>query len=85
MQKKQKRIHDQGIDMSGRKEQMMTISAEVLKDRIMTGGEYALIDVRTEGAFAKAHLLFAVSVPLDRLELKFDRLVPRLETPHRAL
>ena len=59
----------------------MTISAEVLKDRIMTGGEYALIDVRTEGAFAKAHLLFAVSVPLERLELKFDRLVPRLDTP----
>ena len=60
---------------------MMSISAEVLKERIITGREYALIDVRTEGAFAKAHLLFAVSVPLDRLELKFDRLVPRLDTP----
>ena len=36
---------------------------------------------RTEGAFAKAHLLFAVSVPLERLELKFDRLVPRPDTP----
>ena len=60
---------------------MITISAEVLKERIMTGREYALIDVRTEGAFAKAHLLFAVSVPLERLELKFNRLVRRPDTP----
>ena len=60
---------------------MKTISADELKERIIAGRELALIDVRTTGEFAKAHLLFAVSVPLDKLELVFDQLVPRLGTP----
>ena len=60
---------------------MKTISADELKERIISGREFALIDVRTTGEFAKAHLLFAVSVPLDKLELVFDQLVPRLGTP----
>ena len=60
---------------------MKTISADELKERIISGREFALIDVRTTGEFAKAHLLFAVSVPLDKLELEFNQLVPRLGTP----
>ena len=44
---------------------MKTISADELKERIIAGRELALIDVRTTGEFAKAHLLFAVSISLD--------------------
>ena len=60
---------------------MNSISAEELKTQIVSGKEFALIDVRTKGEFAKAHLLFAVSIPLDKLELVFHQLVPRFETP----
>ncbi len=56
---------------------MNSISAEELKTRIVSGKEFALIDVRTKGEYAKAHLLFVVSIPLDKLELVFHQLVPR--------
>jgi rhodanese-related sulfurtransferase len=42
--------------------------------------ELALIDPREEGAFGRAHLLLAVNVPLSRLELLIERLVPRKST-----
>ncbi len=42
--------------------------------------ELALIDVREERIFSESHLLFARSVPLSRLELRFARLVPRRAT-----
>ena len=60
---------------------MNSISAEELRKRIVSGKEFALIDVRTKGEFAKAHLLFSVSIPLDKLELVFHQLVPRFKTP----
>ena len=60
---------------------MKTISADQLKEKIISGKEFTLIDVRTKGEFAKAHLLFAVSIPLDKLELVVDQLIPRLGTP----
>ena len=44
------------------------------------GAELALIDVREELTFSQNHLLWARSVPLSRLELRFARLVPRLTT-----
>ena len=44
------------------------------------GEELALIDVREELIFSQNHLLWARSVPLSRLELRFARLVPRLAT-----
>src|SRR3981081_2409350 len=44
------------------------------------GREIALIDVREELTFSQNHLLFARSVPLSRLELRFLRLVPRRTT-----
>ncbi len=44
------------------------------------GEELALIDLREELIFSQSHLLFARSVPLSRLELRFARLVPRLAT-----
>ena len=45
-----------------------------------TTRELALIDVREERIFSESHLLFARSVPLSRLELRFARLVPRRAT-----
>jgi len=43
--------------------------------------EIALIDLREEDPFAKAHPLFAACLPLSRLELEvFDR-IPRRDTP----
>jgi len=44
------------------------------------GEELALIDVREELIFSRSHLLWARSVPLSRLELRFARLVPRRAT-----
>ena len=42
--------------------------------------ELALIDLREELIFSQNHLLWARSVPLSRLELRFARLVPRRTT-----
>ena len=47
---------------------------------LVDGGELTLIDVREERTFSESHLLFARSVPLSRLELRFAALVPRLDT-----
>src|SRR5271165_3682701 len=44
------------------------------------GEELAIIDVREELLFSRGHLLFARSVPLSQLELKFAPLVPRRGT-----
>ncbi len=57
------------------------ISAPALRDSIVSGRELALLDVREGGVFAHGHLLFAVSLPLSRLEFHIDGLVPRRGTP----
>src|SRR5262249_24116457 len=44
------------------------------------GQELALLDVREELIFSRAHLLWARSVPLSRLELLAGRLVPQQGT-----
>jgi rhodanese-related sulfurtransferase len=44
-------------------------------------GELALLDVREQGAFARAHILLASNAPLSRLEIDVPRLVPRRATP----
>ncbi|MBK9608611.1 MAG: thiosulfate sulfurtransferase [Betaproteobacteria bacterium] len=44
------------------------------------GGELALLDVREEGVFSHGHLLFAVPLPLSRLEERLPLLVPRTGT-----
>jgi rhodanese-related sulfurtransferase len=56
------------------------IGAAALRAMLLDGAELALIDVREERIFSEGHLLFARSVPLSRLELRFKRLVPRLAT-----
>jgi rhodanese-related sulfurtransferase len=57
-----------------------TVTASELKAMLHDGQELALLDVREEGAFSKRHLLFAGSLPLSRLELRVDALVPRRGT-----
>ncbi|MBL8690582.1 MAG: thiosulfate sulfurtransferase [Rhodospirillaceae bacterium] len=53
------------------------LPAPDLKAMITDGDELAILDVREEGVFARRHLLFASSLPLSRLELRIDALVPR--------
>ena len=53
------------------------VSARQLKAQLHDGGEIALLDAREEGVFHARHLLLASCVPLSRLELLIDDLVPR--------
>ncbi len=56
------------------------LTAPAVKGMLGDGAELALIDVREELTFSQNHLLWARSVPLSRLEIRFARLVPRLTT-----
>src|SRR5215472_8115779 len=56
------------------------VEADALKAMLADGQELAIVDLREELIFSQSHLLFARSVPLSRLELKFARLVPRRGT-----
>ncbi|HVV61662.1 MAG TPA: rhodanese-like domain-containing protein [Pseudolabrys sp.] len=56
------------------------VSPATVKTMLGDGGELALIDVREELIFSRNHLLWARSVPLSRLELRFAQLVPRRAT-----
>jgi rhodanese-related sulfurtransferase len=53
------------------------VNARQLKAQLHDGGEIALLDAREEGIFHARHLLLASCVPLSRLELLIDDLVPR--------
>lgn len=57
------------------------ISAHELRKRFSGTDEYSLIDVREQGEFSKGHLLMACCIPLSRMELVIDDLVPELATP----
>ena len=61
--------------MSGNK--IKIIDARALKAQLHDGGELALLDAREELPFGRRHLLMASCVPLSRLELLVDDLVPR--------
>src|SRR3954454_11235098 len=56
------------------------ISAGQLKAQLHDADEIALLDAREEGVFHARHLLLASCVPLSRLELLIDDLVPRRST-----
>ena len=53
------------------------VSPSDLMAMIVDGGELALLDLSEEGTFGDGHLLFAVPMPLSRLEMIVDDLVPR--------
>jgi rhodanese-related sulfurtransferase len=56
------------------------LDPHAVKALLGDGEELAIIDLREELIYSQSHLLFARSVPLSRLELKFARLVPRRAT-----
>ena len=56
------------------------VDARGLKAQLHDGGEIALLDAREEEPFSRRHLLLASCVPLSRLELMVDDLVPRRGT-----
>ncbi len=56
------------------------LGADELKRQLHDGDEIALVDAREEGIFFHRHLLLASCVPLGRLELLVDDLVPRRST-----
>ena len=56
------------------------IATPDLRERIVAGGEFALLDVRESGPFARGHVLTASNLPLSRLELGVAALVPRKAT-----
>jgi rhodanese-related sulfurtransferase len=56
------------------------INAVALKAMEADGKELAIIDPREEGVFGEAHLLYAVNMPLSKLELNVFRMVPRNST-----
>ena len=57
-----------------------TVTPQDLRRMLEDEDELALLDVREEGVFGRSHLLFAVNLPLSRLELRLYDLVPRLGT-----
>jgi rhodanese-related sulfurtransferase len=61
-------------------EAVRRIDARGLKTQLHDGGEIALLDARGELPFSRRHLLLASCVPLGRLELLVDDLVPRRTT-----
>ena len=59
---------------------LKAISPTSLRAMLDDGRELALIDVREELIYSQNHLLWARSVPLSRIELRFAQLVPRKDT-----
>ena len=53
------------------------IGAEELNDLLQGEEEIALLDAREELSFGQAHILYASCMPLSRLELLADAMVPR--------
>ncbi len=56
------------------------LNPEAVRSMLGDGQEIALVDLREELLFSQNHSLWARSIPLSRLELKFARLVPRRAT-----
>src|SRR5436305_11427417 len=56
------------------------LDPQAVKAMLSDGRELALVDLREELIFSRNHLLWARSIPLSRLELRFARLVPRRDT-----
>ena len=57
-----------------------SVNAKTLKGMISDGGELALLDVREEGEFGVAHMLYAIPLPYSVLEMRLGQMVPRRTT-----
>ena len=58
----------------------MSVDATTLKAMLHDGSELALLDVREEGQFGVAHMLYAIPLPYSILEMRLGILVPRRST-----
>lgn len=52
-----------------------------LRERLLSRDEIALLDVREQGVHTQGHPFFACALPLSRLELTVDDLLPRRSAP----
>ncbi len=52
-----------------------------LKQLILEKQEHAILDIREEGIYFDSHLLWASNIPLSRLEVEVDALLPRRTVP----
>ncbi|MET0241148.1 MAG: rhodanese-like domain-containing protein [Sphingobium sp.] len=59
----------------------MTATPQDIRNALLARQEIALIDVREEEAFARAHPLFAAQIPLRRIDHEAHWRIPRLDTP----
>jgi len=59
----------------------MSLSPQDVRKALLAREEIALIDVRTEDAFARGHPLFAAQIPLARIEAEAHWRIPRRDTP----
>jgi rhodanese-related sulfurtransferase len=57
------------------------IPAGHVRELLLAGGELALLDVREQGVHYQGHPFYACSLPLSRLELMAEDLVPRRSVP----
>jgi rhodanese-related sulfurtransferase len=57
------------------------VTVAEIRAALIDGREVALLDVREEGPFSRGHPLFAVPLPLSRIELDILDLVPRFDAP----
>ena len=57
------------------------ISPQELHALLLDADELALLDLREQGAFGESHILYASCLPLSRIELRVERLVPRRSVP----
>jgi rhodanese-related sulfurtransferase len=57
------------------------VSAGSVRELLLAGGELALLDVREQGVHYQGHPFYACSLPLSRLELMVEDLVPRRTVP----
>ena len=53
------------------------VSADALRARLLGSEEFALLDAREQGVHCRGHPFFACSLPLSRLEMMVEDLVPR--------
>ncbi len=55
--------------------------AGAIRQALLDGREMALVDVREEALYAEGHPLFAVNIPLSKLEIEVLARIPRPDTP----
>ena len=59
----------------------MRVSPQEVRARLAGAGEIGLLDVREQGVHYRGHPFFACALPLSRLEMMVDDLVPRRSAP----